>query len=82
LRRLCRPAQRLEEGVDELDADLGLFVVGALVGVQVAGEPFDQLLDLRLGFEDRVCNGHRALPDRRQERRGSRLGPDESREAC
>ncbi|MGB9301894.1 MAG: hypothetical protein WCD51_15070 [Anaerolineae bacterium] len=40
------PAQGLEEGVDELHADLGLFVVGAGVDVQVAGEALHQALDL------------------------------------
>ena len=40
------PAEGLEEGVDELDAHAGLFVVGPLVDVQVAGEAFDQPFDV------------------------------------
>ena len=40
------PAQGLEEGVEELAADLGFVVLAGLVGVVVPGETLDEFLDL------------------------------------
>ena len=40
-----RTRQGLQEGVDELHAALGLFLVGARVGAEVAGDALHQRLD-------------------------------------
>ena len=45
----------LEEGVDELHTNLGLFVVGARVDVEVAGEALHQVVDLSSSRFRRGC---------------------------
>ena len=41
------PAERLEERIEKLAAELGFLVVGAEVGFEIAGECFDALNDTR-----------------------------------
>jgi hypothetical protein len=51
------PAQGLKEWIDELDPHLSFLIVLALVRVQIAVEPFHQLLDLGFGLLVRLRQG-------------------------